>query len=192
MCKSDCSKKITGLMEEYDEPEGCDDEDPEEHMYDDLESEEDEKGNMTKSSGFEERWKDKVRLIPESLDSNYVYYDPNEEENRRNTKETLSKTMGNQPKLNSSQSPSLPSPQKTMVKDPSLFGEADYSEYEESSSEETEEGQTEDEVSDGKTRLLSSYFPYFSFTLGLMYNMNLPSCRNNHNYPSLCNFRREQ
>ena len=144
-------------MEEYDEPEGCDDEDPEEHMYDDLESEEDEKGNMTKSSGFEERWKDKVRLIPESLDSNYVYYDPNEEENRRNAKETLSKTMGSQARLNSSQSPSLPSPQKTMVKAPSLFREG--WEYQESSSDETEEGQTEDEVSDGKTRLLLSYFP---------------------------------
>ena len=46
-----------------------------------------------------------------------------------------------------------------MVKDPSLFGEADYSEYEESSSEETEEGQTEDEVSDG--RLQGCYYHTF-------------------------------
>ena len=92
MCKSDCSKKITGLMEEYDEPEGCEDEEPE-NIYDDLEPDEDDKGNMIMSSGFEERWKDKVRLIPESLDSNYMYHDPNEEENRRNAKETQSKTM---------------------------------------------------------------------------------------------------
>ena len=151
-------------MEEYDEPEGCEDEEPE-NIYDDLEPDEDDKGNMIMSSGFEERWKDKVRLIPESLDSNYMYHDPNEEENRRNAKETQSKTMGSEPKLSTSQSPSLPSPQKTMKKDPSLFAESEvYSSYS-NSDDETEEGQTEDDMSDGKTELVNTILsPFYIYS----------------------------
>ena len=102
-------------MEEYDPLELDDDDDQEEeNLYDDLEGDDDPtKGPKGKVSDFECKWEKRVRLIPEALDSTYVYYDPHEEENRRllNTKQQpkTQQTMSIPRQSVSSASPSPPS-----------------------------------------------------------------------------------
>ena len=99
-------------MEEYDPLELDDDDDQEEeNLYDDLQGDDDPtKGPKGKVSDFECKWEKRVRLIPEALDSTYVYYDPHEEENRRilNTKQQpkTQQTMNIPPQSVSSASPS--------------------------------------------------------------------------------------
>ena len=111
MCKGNCDEKLTGFMEEYDPLELDEDDQEEENMYDDLEGEDDPtQGPKGKVSDFESRWEKRIRLIPEALDSTYVYYDPHEEENRRllNTKQhpKSQQAMNIPPQSVSSASPS--------------------------------------------------------------------------------------
>ena len=88
MCKGNCEEKLTGYIEEYDDLEKGGDQEVEESIYDEPSDDESSKGPKGKVLDFERRWESRVRLIPEALDSTYVYYDPHEEENRRilNTK----------------------------------------------------------------------------------------------------------
>ena len=171
MCKGDCAKKFTGLMEEYDELEGVEEE--QENLYDDLEEEDtgDQK-NKNKISDFEKRWGERVRWIPEALDSTYVYYDPHEKENRRASSE---KTIKKPTMVSSDSSPSLSlkpqMPPKTASKETNISknqrlsqSEDEYTDPDELS--ETDEGQSaesSDEESPGKTFLL----PFSDYLLEL-------------------------
>ena len=83
MCKGNCEEKLTGYIEEYDDLERGGDQEVEESIYDEPSDDESSKGPKGKVLDFEKRWESRVRLIPEALDSTYVYYDPHEEENRR-------------------------------------------------------------------------------------------------------------
>ena len=86
MCKGNCDEELTGFSEVYDDLELDDcEEEPSENIYDALDDEEDstDKGPKGKVVNFESKWEKKVRLIPEALDSTYVYYDPHEEANRK-------------------------------------------------------------------------------------------------------------
>ena len=136
-------------MEKNDDPEEQEDDESENH-YDgvDLEVDDYDRGDMVKSSCFEERWSVKVRFLPEALNSTDIYDDPNEKERRRNTKETLPKTMRSHPKLNNSTPISSSSSPKNFRKAPYLFSGAHNSKYDESSTDE-EDAQRGD---DGKGR----------------------------------------
>ena len=106
MCKDKCSERMTGLDEVYDELEVVEEN---ENEYDLPDEEEDGKGNTGGIEDFEKRWEDKIRLIPEALDSSYVYYDPHEEETGRHENDKPIKKQVQDHKKNSasSSSPSL-------------------------------------------------------------------------------------
>ena len=95
-----------------DELEGAEPE--EEDIYDepdldqpDLEKtdKKDKTGNKIKIEDFEKRWSLKVRLIPNTLDTNYVYYDPNDNDTRRpSTQQTFCNIVTRQPNSTGSSS----------------------------------------------------------------------------------------
>ena len=125
MCKQDCARK-KGSPEEggeteeiYDDLEGVEEEEPE-NIYDDLDLGGD--GNTEKDKikvvDFEKRWSLKVRLIPESMSSNYVYYDPQDNDNRMPSKDVInivSRPMSSSGSSSQASSPS-PSPVREMVR----------------------------------------------------------------------------
>ena len=172
MCKGNCDEELTGYMEEYDPLELDGDDQEAENIYDDLEGEDDPtKGPKGKVSDFESRWEKRVRLIPEALDSTYVYYDPHEEENRRilNTKQQPKTQQGMNipPQSVSSASPSpasstLSSPTKHDLK-PSQ-SEDFYTDDAETSShytdnsdyiDNTDSGETDEDSPEGKNHAFS-------------------------------------
>ena len=169
MCKGNCDEKLTGFMEEYDPLELDEDDQEEENMYDALEGEDDPTiGPKGKVSDFESRWEKRVRLIPEALDSTYVYYDPHEEENRRllNTKQQPKalQTMNIPPQSVSSASPSPASSSSSSPTQSNLQpskSEDFYTDDEEISSNYTDSpGETDDDSPEGKNQIFSEKFWY--------------------------------
>ena len=164
MCKGNCDEKLTGFMEEYDPLELDEDDQEEENVYDDLEGEDDPtRGPKEKVSDFESRWEKRVRLIPEALDSTYVYYDPHEEENRRllNTKQQPKpqQAMFIPPQSVSSASPSpasstSSSPTKSNLK-PSQSEDSYTDDAETGSNYTYSPGETDEDSPEGKNQIFS-------------------------------------
>ena len=182
MCKEKCIEKMTGLDEVYDELEI---EKEEENIYDEPDLDGDSKGKNLGIADFEKRWEDKVRLIPEGLDSSYVYYDPHEEESSRQENDKPIKKIAQEKKLKptGSSSPSLSNSSKvrkpvtpakpvgkSIQKDPSL-NDDDYTDNDDDctddeddddddytdNSGDSEECETEDESSESKINMIQNF-----------------------------------
>ena len=121
MCKGNCDDKLTGYQEEYDPLELGDEKEVDENIYNEPGEDDDEKGPKGKIFDFEKRWEKKVRLIPEALDSTYVYYDPHEEENRKILNSKSSKPAMKKPPQSVSPVPSsVDTPISSKPKKPNL------------------------------------------------------------------------